>query len=790
MKQGLSMIVPQLLAKGLDLFGDDLSTQNLYRWFKLVEFNVQTSQFFSVHSLDQYSNRNDVKATTAILNWLGHREKVQRKLVEFELITNELEIESDNTLGLKFIGECASTGFRSWCLTRAGELWDSYPRAAERLAFWSVSEQKGWDQPLSDDIVEKFVLNTPNLHEWNQRRLRNRDQVNSEKAILTKKRVETGNSFQKRKQEELESIRRQKKELALGSGPPLMLHRLATIYFDGLKTDVGEPKDHLEAYLDGDKELLQAALDGFCNLLGQEDLLGLNQISQLYETGHISYYTVPFLAGMEEQNEKVLDLLDEEGKRRALGFYLVAEIYLQNFDPKWYEQAIERYPEVVADALVSIHKACIRARNLPGRHLYKMAFDEGYTQIAPIAVRRMLSVFPTRCSRQQLESLRVVLWSAILARGMSANELRKLVIRRLNRKNMDIAQRSQWLGAGIYAARDHCIPLLAEFLSTGQESRVRRILDFLVLDDGRSILLNLDDWNFEEILKFIRALGACMQRPDSEDNSYSLVTKLIHEEKFETLFAQCLRALAYNTSGEATNALVLLATDPRLVAWKEEIVRAQEEQHWKRHANSRQDLTAEQIQKVFQNGPVASVADLTALTSDALEELADHIRTGQINDWRQYWDWDHQANRPTDPKHENDCRDFLLSDLKEVLRGYGIDAQAEGCYADEKRADIRVSYGADFSVEIKIKKNSHRNIWHGISEQLVQKYMCDPSSAGYGIYLILWFGCDRKYMKVLPPSGAVPKNPEELKSLLIQQLDPALKNRISIVVIDVSRSSK
>ena len=788
-KHRLSNIVPQLLAKGLDLFGDELSIPDLYRWFKLVEYDIQTSQFNSVHSLDQSNSRDNIEASTAILNWLGNRENTQRRLIEFELITSELEIEGDNTLGLKFVGKGAPTGFRSWCLDRAGELWDSYPKAAERLACWSIREQKGWEKPLSEDKVEKFVLNTPNLHEWNQRRLRNREQLNLEKAILTTNRVEKENAFQRRKQKELESIRRQKNELAEGNSPPLLLHRLATIYFDGIYTEEGGPKDHLGAYLDGDKELVQAALKGFCSLLDREDLPDLDQITKLYETGQISYYAKPFLAGMEEQDEKVLDLMDEEGKRRALGFYLVADVSPHNLDPKWYEHALERYPEVVADALVSIHNACVRARSLPGKHLFKMAFDEGYTQIASIAVRRMLSVFPTRCSRQQLESLRVVLWSAILARGMSAKELRKLVIRRLDRKNMDIAQRSQWLGAGIYAARNHCIPLLAGFLSTGQESRVRRILGFLVLDGGQCVLRNLDDWSPGEILKFIRTLAACVQRSDFADDSYILVKKGINEEKFDTLLTRCLKALANNTGDEASSALFLLSTDPKLVAWKGEIVRTQEEQHWKRHADKRQDLNAEQIQKALQNGPPASAADLAALTTDALEELADHILNGQTMGWRQYWDWDQITNKPTHPKDEYDCRDVLLSDLIGILRQHDNHAHPEGWYADERRADIRISYGSKFSVPIELKKNSHREIWHGINEQFGPKYTRDPNFEGYGIYLVIWFGADRKHMRMLSPKGGIPKKPEELKSMLIEQLEPKFSNRINVVVVDVSLSS-
>ncbi|MCY4232343.1 MAG: hypothetical protein OXE59_01155, partial [Bacteroidetes bacterium] len=140
-------------------------------------------------------------------------------------------------------------------------------------------------------------------------------------------------------------------------------------------------------------------------------------------------------------------------------------------------------------------------------------------------------------------------------------------------------------------------------------------------------------------------------------------------------------------------------------------------------------------------------------------------------------------NKPTSPKHENDCRDRLLSDLKLILNQKDIDAQPEGVYADEKRSDIRISYLSDFSIPIEIKKNSHRKIWHGINEQLIPKYTRDPNCDGYRIYLVLWFGA--KSM-----SGGIVSDPQELKNQLEKQIDPTLRNKINIVVIDVSQPNE
>lgn len=787
----LSSIVPGLLARGLDLFGDDLDISDLYRWFELVESDVQTSQLVSIDSADELHNRND-EANTAIHDWLSERETIRRALIECDLCTQESNISNDLTIGVKFVGTSPPAGIRSWCLTRAIELWGIHPIAAERLALWSIWRKEGWDDPLSDDKVEQIVSDIPSLCEWNRKRLNGRDQFEQEEAERRKKLAERLAALQERRQKELEPIRQHKTELATGNCPPRLLHRLAKTYFDGLAKEGEDPRSHLESYLDGDVTLVHAALAGFRSLLDRDELPDLDQITQLHENNRMSFFTLPFLAGMEEENDSIIDSLSESGKRRALGFYFAADIprhqFLQGLLvfhditlPPWYKRALKHYPEAVADSLVAIHNACVRAKYSPDEHLFKMAFDETYAQIAPLAVSRMFSVFPTRCNERQLESLRVVLWSAIRAGGMSTDELRKLVLKRLQRKDMDIAQRAQWLCAGVYVARDRCLAPLEEYLSTGQESRVHRVLSFLVPDGGKLILQNIGEWSSNEMSRLILALGKRVQRPEFQECAHTLSKVEINRNKFESLLTPWLQELINRSDSDATEALDLLATNPDLAAWKREIERALEERNRTLRAAKRPDLNLEQVQKALQGGPPASAADLAALTTDALEELADHIRNGPPDVWRQFWRTDSETNKLTKPQHENYCRDVLLSHLNARLNNYQINGEREGQYADEKRADIRISYGSDLAIPVEIKRSHHPDIWRGISEQLVPKYTRDPKADGYGIYLVLWFGT--KYMR-----GGVPSAPQELKKLLERQLDPALKNKIHIVVIDVSLS--
>ena len=150
---------------------------------------------------------------------------------------------------------------------------------------------------------------------------------------------------------------------------------------------------------------------------------------------------------------------------------------------------------------------------------------------------------------------------------------------------------------------------------------------------------------------------------------------------------------------------------------------------------------------MLDNRRPANVADLAALTTSYLREIARRVRDGNTSDWRQYWNVDYR-NRPTEPKPEDACRDALLSDLQSRLTRLQVDAQPEGRYADDKRSDIRVSHG-ECNVPVEIKKCSHRDLWSAIRTQLIARYTRDPGAGGHGIYLVFWFGAG-----AMPAAGA------------------------------------
>ena len=161
-----------------------------------------------------------------------------------------------------------------------------------------------------------------------------------------------------------------------------------------------------------------------------------------------------------------------------------------------------------------------------------------------------------------------------------------------------------------------------------------------------------------------------------------------------------------------------------------------------------------QICQALDGATPANAADLAALLMDHLGGLARDIRTGNTDDWRQYWN--EPRGQSSTPKHEDHCRDALVSALRHRLPPE-VDAQPEGQYANDKRADIRVSC-RDFQVPVEIKKNLHRDLWSAPRSQLIARYTTDPATGGYGIYLVFWFGRDGTPPPPTGPPRLPPRN--------------------------------
>ncbi len=343
---------------------------------------------------------------------------------------------------------------------------------------------------------------------------------------------------------------------------------------------------------------------------------------------------------------------------------------------------------------------------------------------------------------------------------------------------MDVAQRARWLAAGlVLSPQTYLEP--AETFATTSERRIRHLV--ALFSPERLQLLPLEMLRVPTLQLVIRLAGRtfrpCVLGPTGD------VTAVTPAIEAAQRVRQMIGNLAELPTDEASAALEALATDERLSSWRAELTWARDNQRVIRRDAIYRHPGVEEVGRTLNDGPPANAGDLAALAADRLVEIADRIRNGNTDDWRQYWNEDSHG-RPIGPKPEESCRDALLSNLQQCLPA-AVDAHREGQYAHAKRSDVRLSCSG-FNVPIEIKKNGHPDLWSALHDQLIAHYVRDPETDGYGIYLVLWFGDIDGNRTPLLRSGARPDDPDALKKSLEMTLAPDEARKIAIRVIDVT----
>ena len=801
-------VVLRLLALGLELFGEEMEVTELYEWFGLVEAHYERTELIPAHCRNLIRRSRNAPEQSKIYSWLRDHRDIQLALV-LEGLKRHASLPRDRTLdhqiGVKFLGGERRSGFRRWCMDTAAGLAATDPGPAIELAFWTVTERREeWGRPLDSDEVVTAVRGTPLLQEWHEKRVA----AEAEYAAEGARRRQSPRYREVREQHKayLASIRKELDAIEAGQVPSALLHELGRVYGNGIgQGGPDQPREelkrHLASSLASEKDLLAAVIRGLRSLVDRTDLPDLDEIVRLHARGRTSHFALPFLAGLAEDElagADPLQRLDEEALRRALAFYLLSRLptrchsipglfsHSEDARPRWFLKALQTHPQIVADAFTAVHGARVRAKEFPDQHLYDMATNAEYERVALLAVPRMFSPFPSICTEPQIEALREVLWAALMY--MPRDELSRLVRRRLRRKGMDVAQQVYWLGAGLFVEPEVCFPRLFNFVSKGQKTkRIHHLVDFL-FQHGEPPASQ--DWPTAHLRALIEIAGRGLRSP--WDGRHDRSAQFMAGEGFgpglkvHPLMNTCVKALAARVDEEAISALAELADDPTLEHWRGMLLSARDEQAEKLRISVCESPTLRQIRDALRGGPPASAADLHALVSGKLVDLAERIRDGNTDAWQQYWHSDpddRQGRMVIKPKSEDPCRDALLSDLQLLLEPYEVDAQPEGHHTEDNRSDIMAVHGVH-AVVVEVKRTHSEELWSAIEKQLIAKYLRDPRSGGYGIYLVFWFGPD--HVRRAPPCGTRPESPNELRDRLIGLLPRDHRRAITVLVIDVS----
>ena len=747
----------KLVARGLRARGDQLVADHLYDWLNLG---------FWFHRYD--SPGGDQEDIQEIRLWLEQRPEVQKALVLEGLARCP---ESDEfhrhavSVWRRWYGAKPPADHGLWCLQQAVSMANERPLAAEHLldvAFQAHRDHSG-QAGLSLQLLQEQARKSPRLRERLEQLLSPSPILEEHLQYEEEQRREEENQQQQR----IDHVRSNKTALLENRAAPALLHHIAKLNMEGPQA--------LEESLAGERDLIDAALQGLWNSIHRHDVPTLEEILHLRDQEEEYLLGLPFLAGIAEAARTTgVSQWEDDRIRKAIAFYYSS--ILSNQKTQWYERLLSERPEIVAQVQVKSAVTVFRSGRGHIDKLSELTYDRGHAQVARYASLPLLRAFPTRCKPGQMESLHYLLKAAIQhADGRSFQEL---IDAKLSLKSMNKAQRVCWLAAGIVMGPSVYADELRDYVQ-GKEARTRHLMGFFdSLVPEEFLVAELKN----PILELLIGLLGRSAVPDPGEN-----TEAVRWEGPETRISDFVRSLirrlAASPAADASTALANLLADPALSRWQVTLSRAQDEQRVIRRDAGYRHPDIDQIRQTLDGATPANAADLSALLIDLLQKLGEEIPKSDTDAWRQYWNVDSHG-RPVEPRPETSCRDILL----QALRGHlpdGISAWREGQHPNDKRDDIWVSR-QDFRVPVEVKKSKNQRLWSALRTQLIAQYTSTLGCDGYGIYLVFWFG--REHTQPAP-SGPPPADPAELRERLIAEanLSPVEARKISVCVIDVSR---
>ena len=504
-------------------------------------------------------------------------------------------------------------------------------------------------------------------------------------------------------QEWQEHIVAEAQALRAGLGAPQLLHRVAEAYLGIENTSVGSsPRERLRDLVGSRDDLVDLLLRGMEGCVVRDDLPGCDHVVRLFDQNRVPWLVLPFVAGLHslERSGRLSDINLSE-RQACLAVTVLYMLPQQVLDPDtadgtgvprpgWFRTLLRDKPALVADALTRsvAHKLATGVQ--PAKELRELAEAEDHREVAAIASLSVLDSFP---SAETESALAALCWSLKAAlQRCDWQSVGRVIEERLGRGDLAAEERGCWLLAGYLVA---------------PRGLRRELLDLVEDDDGlkwlgrfvaalgfpQRFMRRFAAADFE---LFVAVLGAAWRIHPLPEGAYWATSHVIG-------------ALADDASVAATEALEAVRQMPEAEPWLPAIADARGRQTSKRREYEYRHGEIGQVVRTLDNRSPANAADLAALVCDEIDDLGVKIRDGNASPWREYWNVD-AYNRPTDPKPEDACRDAILSDLQERLGRLRIDAQREGSYADEKRSDIRVSFGG-FNVPVEIKRSCHDDLW-------------------------------------------------------------------------------
>ena len=747
-----------MLCRGLETFGNEIDDERLFAWL-----GVGAGKFGKIDREREHLQ--------CIANWLSKRPERYKGVLA---LCYKHCAEKENVRSCVFAQERRLHGISvpddigRWHLGLVAQASNEDLAQSHLVEAMRALMFESGDAGLSLEVFEAWADANPGKKHWLDSMLKCeiQDWQREDAALSRNRKLKRAEEKRKRSIDLLKYM----PVISDASAAPGILNVLADVWTNLHFDARGETlQERFDNYCDIGQEALEAAESGFAASPLRNDLPSVAEIVSLSIKRHWHYIRKPCLIGMElrwQQGVSLVDTLSDDCLRRMLAFRLT---YGADNTPAWFTHLVQTRPELVADVLVVYASATLKARQDFIHGIYPLVHDPIYRGVAELAGPPLLASFPVRAKSTQLSHLEYLLKAAV---RYTPVQLAALVDNKLGVKGMDVAQRVYWLTAAMLLDPPKYESALWRYIGKNW-LRANHLCAFLSERfAGISNDYPLSPFSIGKLIEllsphadFERRSGQVSSTMQRGENILAMVTRL--------------GALATNEAEREIERLLALQSLSKL---KYALVDAQQQLKLKRRELLFRFPELASVARILANREPANSSDLAALTVDYLEQIALGIRNDNDDGFRDFWNVENK--KPSGKREENYCRDVLLRRLRASCAAFGVDCQPEGDYANDKRADIRLSYRNDFEVPIEIKRDDNRSLWTALRSQLISQYTSSPKTSGYGVYLVLWFG-----KSDLPPArdgGKKPISPEDLQTRLEAQLDPEERKRVFVRVLDVS----
>lgn len=527
-----------------------------------------------------------------------------------------------------------------------------------------------------------------------------------------------------------------------------------------------------------DDQHINSALKGFAAVLERDDLPTPKDITVSLSKKRYWPWWYAVLAGINEEwirQDKTLQYFSDTLLSSALSLAIELTFISEDKTVEWKEQILKERADIAKNVLKEMSVISLTRKRLHIPALSYIQHNDATKPWRSEVALCLLKQFPC-IAHGYLQSLLLT----VLYNSAYHNELRELA--GYGTVSCCGKERSLWLAVGFlldpmrftklsdsYAKRHDSI------IWAVQEVKEAKIKN--AQGTEQAIPLSLD-----QIEQLILWTGRKFKNIPYPSESIGIRNKW-DAAKFVRNSISKLSTIPDRKSGDALQRLL---KDNKLISYHDNLRHAVANQATvRREAEYQQPSWTETIEALKGGKPVNN-PDLHALVFDILRMEKKAIQYAHTDGYKAFWRCNSNGNIDT-PEIENLCRDRLIERLKSPLVPLGLHVEREGNMASDKRADILVLADSGMKLPLELKRHYHKDLWTACENQLERMYTRDPGAAGYGIYVVFWFGEKRPTAIPKPPDGInKPTSATELEKAL-QSLVPAEHYAcIKVVVLDVT----